>query len=196
MGRIADEQAMNDLIELVKASKSALIALAASIAASCLFVFILHGHHERRMAQIRKMESRLSAMRAENQRSRLDLEAAEKPDGRYLRFRRFLGEPDRNEWMQRLEDIYRKTGLPANLRYTLLPGRPVDERPGNHRILYHELTMEISGMDDLEFLDFMERLSADWQIPYLVEGCQIVREQETDLEIRCTLQLYSMQGRT
>ncbi len=188
---------MSDLTTLLKASKSALIALAASVAASCLLIVSLHGHLEKRESQIEKLESRLTAMRTEDQRNRLDLEAAGKLKGQYLRLTNlgFIGEPDRNDWMQRLEDIYRASRLPANLRYTFLPARAVDERSGNYRILRHELTMELSGIDDTEFLDFMERLSAEWQVPYLVQGCQIAREQETGLQIGCTLQLYSMSGK-
>ncbi len=185
---------MSDLLTLLKASRFALIALAASVATSCLLIVVLHGYNGKRQGQIEKTKNRLTAMRTEDERSRLDLGMAGKLKGQYHRLAHlgFIGEPDRNDWMQRLEDIYRTTRLPADLRYTFLPARTVDEKSGNYRILHHELTIELSGIDDLEFLDFMERLSAEWQVPYLIQGCQITREQETGLQIRCTLQLYSM----
>lgn len=195
---------MNDFFLLLKTSKAALILFTASVVVSCLLVAGLHSYRAQKQRHILQVSRQLSIMRDDSNQLRLDLEMTDRFAEKYRQLQHlgFIGEADRSGWMQRLEDIYRGTRLPSTLRYTLLPAQLINAKPGNYRngVLQHELTLELSNINDAEFLDFMARLAANWQVPYLVQGCQISRESEVKpgLQIKCTLELYSLpqKGRT
>lgn len=196
--------AMNDFFLLLKTSKAALILFTASLVFSCLLVAGLHSYRAKKQRHILQVSRQLSIMRDDNNQLRLDLEMIDRFAEKYRQLQHlgFIGEADRSGWMQRLEDIYRGTRLPATLRYALMPAQLINAKPapGNYRngVLQHELTLELSGINDEEFLNFMARLAANWQVPYLVQGCQISRESEVKpgLQIKCTLQLYSLPQKT
>ena len=187
---------MNNLFLLLKTAKTALILSTASLFVSCLIVAGLYHYRAQKQRDILQISRQLSVMRDGNNQLRLDLEMTDRFSEKFRQLQHlgFIGEADRNGWVQHLEDIYRDTHLPATLRYALLPPQLLIARPGNYRngVLQHELTLELSGINDEEFLDFMARLAADWQAPYLVQGCQISRESEAGLQIKCNLQLYSL----
>ncbi len=195
---------MNDFFLLLKSAKAALILLTASVVVSCLIVAGLHSYRSQRQQHILQVSRQLSSMRDDNNRLRHDLEMTDNLAEKYRQLQQlgFVGEADRSGWIQRLEDIYRDTRLPATLRYALLPPQLINTKPApdNYRnnVLQHELTLELSGVNDEEFLDFMAMLASHWQAPYLVQGCQISRESEVmpGLQIRCTLELYSLPEKT
>ena len=187
---------MNDLFLLLKTAKAALILFTASFFISCLMVACLYHYRAQKQQDILQISRQLSVMRDGNNQLRLDLEMTGRFSEKFLQLQHlgFIGEADRSSWVQRLEDIYRDTHLPATLHYALLPPQLISARPGDYRngVLHHDLTLELSGINDEEFLDFMASLAANWQALYLVQGCQISRESEAGLQIRCTLQLYSL----
>ncbi len=187
---------MNDLFLLLKTARAALILFTASLVVSCLLVAGLYHYRAQKQREILQVSRQLSIMRDDIHQLRLDLEMMDRFSEKFRQLQHigFIGEADRSSWMQRLEDIYRDMNLPANLHYALLPPQLISAKPGNYRngVLHHELTLELSGINDEEFLDFMTSLAADWQAPYLVQGCQISRESEPSLQIKCTLQLYSL----
>lgn len=197
---------MNDLMKLIRPAKTALVLLAASVIASCLLIASLHHDLAKKQQRILQTRRALSVLRDEADQLKRDLETTDRLAGRYRQLQQqgFIGAADRSGWVQRLEDIYRDTRLPAPLRYALSAPQPINARPVSestayrNNVLQHELTLELSGINDEEFLDFMAKLSANWQAPYLVQGCQISREPEvmSGLQIKCTLQLYSLPERS
>ncbi len=187
---------MNNFFLLLKTAKTALILFAVSLAVSCLLMAGIYSYRAQKQRAILQISRQLSIMRDGNNQLRLDLEMMGRFSEKFRQLQHigFIGEADRNRWIQRLEDIYRDMHLPATLRYTLLPPQLINAKPGDYRngVLLHELTLELSGINDEEFLDFMASLAANWQAPYLVQGCQISRESESGLQIKCILQLYSL----
>lgn len=197
---------MNDLMKLIRPAKTALVLLAVSVIASCLLIASLHHDLAKMQQRIRMTRRALSVLRDGADQLKRDLETTDKLSGKYRQLQQqgFIGAADRSGWVQRLEDIYRDTRLPAPLRYALSAPQPINARPVSgsmayrNNVLQHELTLELSGINDEEFLGFMAKLSANWQAPYLVQGCQISREPGvmSGLQIKCTLQLYSLPERS
>lgn len=117
-----------------------------------------------------------------------------------------IGEPDRDGWVQRLEALYRETHLPPTLRYTLAPPQSFPPQPADapnaylNPMTHHDLTLELSGIHETELIDFIDKLNKDWRAPYRTETCFIARNDADEpaggLQIRCTLQLFSLPGQT
>ncbi len=187
---------MNNFLSLLKSAKVSLLWFAATFAISCFLIASLHGYRVQEQIDIQKKGLQLSAIRAANNQRGLDLEMMQQKAGEYLLLQRigFIGEADRNGWIERLENIYSDTNLPATLHYALAPPKSFNAGPGSflNGIQHHDLTLEVSGIDDEEFLNFMDRLSANWQVPYLVRGCQISREPEARLRVKCDMQIYNL----
>lgn len=189
-------------IALLKHAKAALIIFALSLVTTFSVIAVLIIHKTQEQQDIQKIKKQLIDVRENIAKFTLDLKTAEQSAEQYRRLNQlgFIGDADRNGWVQRLDSIYLETHLPPTLRYTLAPPSSINSRPARaddpaaylNNVLHHDLTFELSNINDQEFLDFMKKLATDWHAPYRVEACQISRETDSGLQIKCTLQLYSL----
>jgi hypothetical protein len=198
---------MNAYGVVLKPAKAALLLLAISVVAAFIIVAGVAKYRSEKEQSILQTEQQLADTRENIRKLTFDLDSINKLAAKYkqLTLLGFIGEPDRDGWVQRLESIYRDTHLPPALRYTLAPPQlinpqavPADaEGAYRNNVSHHDLSLELSGIHEGELLDFMDKLNSDWRTPYRVEACQISRDAEviTGLQIRCTVQLYSLPGK-
>jgi len=189
---------------VLKPAKVALILFSLSVAIAFAAVAGLARYRTEKEQTILKTEQQLLSTRENIKKLSSDLDSINRLAQKYQQLTRLglIGEPDRDGWVQRLESIYRDSRLPPTLRYTLAPPQLLNPQPVpadaptayQNNVLHHDLALELSGIHDGEFLDFIARLNTDWRTPYRVETCQITREAEvtTGLQIRCTVELYSL----
>lgn len=195
---------MNAYAVVIKPAKAALALFALSIVVTLLIVAGLAHFRAEKEQSILQTKQQLSATREEISKLTYDLASINRLAQKYKRLvdMGFVGEPDRDGWVQRLESIYRDTRLPPTLRYTLAPPQLFnpqvvpDDAPLaylNH-MLHHDLNFDLSGIHDGEFLDVIDKLGSDWKTPHRVETCQISREEDerVGLQIKCTVQIYSL----
>lgn len=194
---------MKDYLAVFKPAKVTLIILMLFIA---LELFTVSGIAQYRTADekaIKQTENKLMVTRDDIRKLTYDLNSINKLAKKYQHLRSigFIGEPDRDSWLQRLEAIYGGMLLPPTMRYTLsapqlLNQQPVAIKALNYQknVLRHDIVIESSGIHDGEFLDFIGRLGADWKAPFRVETCQLTREAEVlaGLQIKCTLRIFSL----
>lgn len=192
---------------VLKPARVALILFALSVVLAFAGVTGLDSYHARKEQSIMQTEQKLAATHEDIKKLTSDLDTINRLSAKYEQLARlgFVGNPDRDAWVQQLKTIYRDTRLPPTLRYTLAPPQLINQpavpadAPAAYRnnILHHDLVLELSGINDTEFLDFIDKLNTDWQVPYRVETCQIARDQEpvSGLQIKCTLQIYSLPGK-
>jgi len=195
---------MNAYSAVLKPAKIALILFALSITVAIAAVIGLAHYRDSQELLITHTEQQLTDTRDTIKKLTYDLDSINRLAAKYQRLSRlnFVGEPGRDAWVQQLEALYRDTRLPPTLRYTLAPPQLQAPQPlpadspfaYQNNVLHHDLAVELSGIHDGEFLDFMNKLNTDWLAPYRVETCQISRDTEllTGLQIRCTLQIYSL----
>lgn len=197
---------MNAYGVVLKPAKVALILFALSVVTAFILVAGLAKYRTGKQQSILQTEQLLKSTRDNIVQLTFDLDAIHQLAEKYHRLTRlgFIGEPDRDIWVQRLETIYRDTRLPPSLRYTLAPPQLLNpqalaaDAPAAYQnnVLHHDLALELSGIHDGEFLDFISKLGYDWKTPYRFEACQIAREEAdapiTGLQIKCTVQLYSL----
>ena len=196
---------MNDYGIVLKPAKLALILFALSVAIALAAVAGLARYRAEKEQAIIQTEQQLVATRDNIKALTYDLATIKKLAQKYQQLSQlgFIGEPDRDGWVQRLETFYRDTHLPPTLRYTLAPPQLLNPQPVTGSLAYqnnvshHDLSLELSGIHEGEFLDFMDKLGKDWRAPYRVETCQMSREVEamSGLQIKCTLQVYSLPGK-
>ena len=189
---------------VLKPAKVSLILFALSVVIAFAAVVGLARYRTEKEQTILKTEQQLLFTRENIRKLSYDLNSINRLAQKYQQLTRLglIGEPDRDGWVQRLESIYRDSRLPPTLRYTLAPPQLLNPQPVpadaptayQNNVLHHDLALELSGIHDGEFLDFIARLNTDWRTPYRVETCQITREAEvtTGLQIRCTVELYSL----
>ncbi len=197
---------MNDYGFVLKPARVALILLAMSILTAFALVSALSRLRTEKEHSILQTEKQLTDTRESIRKLTFDLDTIHRLAARYQRLtkRGFIGEPDRNNWVQMLESIYRDTHLPPTLRYTLSPPALINPQhlPDEAALAYqnkvfrHDLNFELSGIHEGEFLDFTDKLSADWRTPYRIDTCRFMREEASEpiagLQINCTIQLYSL----
>jgi hypothetical protein len=198
---------MNAYEVVLKPARGALILFALSVIIAIVVVAGLARYRAAKEQAILQTEQQLNATRDNITKLTSDLDTINRLAEKYRKLTRLglVGEADRDGWVQRLETLYRDTRLPPTLRYTLAPPQLINPQPVSpdapsvylNNVTHHDLALELSGIHDGEFLDFMDKLSADWKAPYRVDTCQISREAEvlTGLQIRCTVQLYSLPGK-
>jgi len=195
---------MNAYSVVLKPARVALILFAISVVIAIAAIVGLTQYRVSQQQTLMQTERQLADTRDSIKKLTYDLDSINRLAEQYQRLSRlgFVGNPDRDSWVENLKALYRDTRLPPNLRYTLAPPQllnlqtvPADD-PAAHRnnVLHHDLALELSGIHDGEFLDFMDKLGSDWSVPYRIETCQIARDIEptTGLQIRCALQIYSL----
>ena len=201
---------MNDYGVIVKPARVLLMMLALSMLMSCLLVAALSRLRTAKVHAIGQTQQQLANTGEHIRKLTVDLNSIHRQAAQYQRLslEGFFAEPDSERWLAALDAIYRDTRLPPALRYTLAPAQLInpqavaDEAPSayRNRLLQHDLRFELSGIHEGEFLDFMDKLTRDWHSPYRVDACQFNREEDNPptagLQIKCTLQLYSMPEKT
>ncbi|MFA6971573.1 MAG: hypothetical protein WC208_09250 [Gallionella sp.] len=197
---------MNAYGIVLKPAKAALILFGLSVLIAFAAVAGLAQYRTGKEQAIKQKDQQLAATHEDIRKLTFDLDSINKLASKYrqLTFVGFIGEPDRDGWVQRLESIYRDTHLPATLRYTLAPPLLLHPQPVaagtptayQNNVLHHDLNIDLSAIHEGELLDFMEQLATDWRAPYRLETCQMsraeVNEPITGLQIKCTVQLYSL----
>lgn len=200
---------MNAYGVVLKPAKLSLILFFLSVVLAFVIVTGLDRYRSEKELSIFKTQQKLSETRGIINKLTFDLDTINRLKTKYKRLEDlgFIGDPDRDGWVQRLESIYRDTRLPPTMRYTLAPPQPLNpqpvspDAPSAHRnnVLHHDLNIELSGIHEGEMLDFMEKLNGEWRTPYRIETCQIARGEAAEpiagLKIRCTVQLYSLPGK-
>lgn len=198
---------MNAYAILLKPARVALVVFALSIAMALAAVVGLAHYRGKEEQAILKTAQQLTYTRETIRALTFDLDSINRLAARYRRLSQlgFIGEADRDGWVARLEAAYRDTRLPPTLRYTLAPPQllnqttlPADAPAAyQNNILHHDLELELSGIHEGEFLDFIDRLNTDWRAPYRVDTCQMARDEAvtTGLQIKCTVQMYSLPGK-
>lgn len=195
---------MSQYAEILKPSRVALILFALSVIIAVAVVAGLAQYRSAKEQTISQMEGKLGSTRDQIRRLTYDLDSINRLAEKYRQIGQlgFIGEADRDAWMERLEVIYRNMHLPPTLRYTLAPPQLLNQQAADtaldyqKNILHHDLAIELSDIHEGELLDFIGRLNTGWQTPYRVESCHITREalggQITGLKIKCTLQIFSL----
>ena len=193
---------MNAYAAVLKPARFALLLFACTAAATLAAVIGLHNYRMNSELAIAQAEKGLSETRRKIGTQRTDLDAIARLAAQYRRLVQygFIGEAPRDDWVARLEQIYRDTRLPPTLKYTLQPPQPIQISPADgplayrNGVLQHDLELELSGIHEGEFLDFADRLKAEWQAPYRIEACRMARAGDAlaGLEIRCTVRLFSL----
>lgn len=193
---------MSAYAAVLKPARLALMLFACSTAATLATVIGLHHYRNRSELAIAQAEKKLAETRRTIGAQRTDLDAIARLSARYRSLVQdgFIGEAPRDDWVARLEALYRDTQLPPTLKYTLLPPQPMQTPPVDgplsyrNGVLQHDLELELSGIHEGEFLDFADRLQTDWQAPYRIETCRMARTGNAlaGLEIRCTVRLFSL----
>lgn len=200
---------MNAYAVVLKPAKISLILFFLSVVVAFVIVIGLDKYRGEKELSILKTQQKLSETRESIRKLSFDLDTINRLKAKYKRLSElgFIGEPDRDGWVQRLESIYRDTRLPPTLRYTLAPPQPLNPQPvaqdlptaHQNNVLHHDLNLELSGIHEGEMLDFMEKLGEDWRTPYRIENCQIARgdagEPIAGLQIKCTVHIYSLPGK-
>jgi hypothetical protein len=195
---------MNAYGVVLKPARFTLILFALSVILAFIVVAGLDRYRIEKEQRILTTEKRLSDTREEIRKLTFDLDSIKKLAAKYKKLSElgFIGEADRDGWVQRLDNLYRDTRLPPTLRYTLAPPQPINpqtlapDSPSSYQnnVSHHDLALEIAGIHEVELIDFMNKLKSDWKTPYRVETCQIAREAEVlaGLQIKCTVQVYSL----
>lgn len=197
---------MNAYAIVLKPARMALTFFALSIVAAFIVVLGLNKYRIQKEQLILQTKQQLAQTRENIRQLTVDLDTINRLAAKYRKLAEtgFIGEPDRDGWVQRLESVYRDTRLPPTLRYTLAPPQLINPQPVPadapaaylNNVLHHDLALELSGIHEGEMLDFMAQLNTGWRAPYRVDACQIARgeagEPITGLQIKCTAQLYSL----
>ncbi len=197
---------MNAYVVVLKPAKAELTLFVLSVVIATSAVLGLAKLRAEKEQSILQTGQQLAAARDNIKKLTFDLDSIKRLTTKYQRLTRlgFVGEPDRDGWVQRLEAIYRNTRLPPNLRYTLAPPQlfhpqPLaDEMPTAYlnRISHHGLNLELSGIHEIELIDLIEKLNNEWHAAYRTEACQIARDEANEplggLQIHCTLELFSL----
>lgn len=193
---------MNDYWIVLKPAKLAVILLMLSVALSLAAVTGLTRYRSAKEQTLIQTGQQLFAMRDNIKALTSDLDTINKLAEKYRQLVRlgFIGEPNRDGWVQRLETLYLEMHLPPNLRYTLSTPQlitPQSDSPAYlDNVLHHDLNMELSTIHEEELIDFIEKISNDWQVPYRFETCQMARDSAEEpisgLQIKCILQIYSL----
>lgn len=194
---------MKDSRLVLEPAKGALIVCALSMMLALVIGIGLAKYHTAKEGLFAQREGGLQGTRSEIETLTTDLASldAHLTTFTHLSGIGLIGDPERDLWVQNLEAIYNGLGLPPTLRYTLAPPQPlVDPQdaasgeipPAAANALRHDLAIELSGIHDEEFLGFIKRLRTDWQTPFRIESCQMSREAETGLQIKCVLRLFSL----
>lgn len=195
---------MNAYAVVLKPARLALMLFGLSMLAAFIVVAGLAHYRAEKELSILKTEKLLEQTRENVSKLTSDLDTVNRLAAKYrqLSLTGFVGEPDRDGWVQRLESIYRDTRLPPTLRYTLAPPQLLNPQPvpadapiaHQNNVTHHDLSLELSGIHEEELIDFIGKLGTDWRAPYRVDNCQIAREAQViaGLQIKCTVQLYSL----
>ncbi len=195
---------MNDYWIRLKPARTALILFALSLLIALTIIIGLVHYRSALESDITQTEQKLDSVRSNIKTLHYDLDSISRYATKYQQLTQlgFTSKPDRDAWIQHLDAIYRETGLPPTLRYTLAPPQLMEHGPHqensplayrNH-VLHHDLSIELSDIHEGELLKFFEKLNAEWQIPFRVESCQIVREEQatTAPHIKCTLKIFTL----
>ncbi|MDD2721762.1 MAG: hypothetical protein PHH47_10705 [Gallionella sp.] len=195
---------MNAYRVVLKPARAALILFALSVVIAIAVVIGLAHFRTTQEQAIMQTEQQLTDTRDEIRKLTYDLDSINQLAEKYQRLARLglVGKPDRDAWVENLKNLYRDTRLPPTLRYTLAPAQLMSTQPVPaddpkaylNNVLFHDLTLELSAIHDVEFLDFMGKLNQEWNAPYRLETCHIAREvaPTSGLQIRCVLQIYSL----
>lgn len=194
---------MKDIYLFLRPAKGALSLCALSLTFSFAMAIGLNQYNTAKAQAIARDEVELQGARRKVQTLAADLAVLEAhlESFKQLVDIGLIGDPDRDLWVQKFEAIYQTLDLPPTLRYVLAPPQlHTDIRitaPGamplsQIKALRHDLNVELSGIHEGEFLAFIDTLRTDWQTPFRLETCQMKRQPEAGLQIKCTLRLFSL----
>ncbi|MDD4928602.1 MAG: hypothetical protein PHP85_04915 [Gallionella sp.] len=197
---------MNAYGAVIKPARTALILFAVSVALSFAAVVGIAKYRAQKERSVLQSEQQLAATRDNIRKLTYDMDSINRLAAKYKKLTAlgFIGEPDRDGWVQGIESLYRDTHLPPTLRYTLATPQLLNPQilPEDNNLAYqnnishHDLAFELSTIHEGEFLDFMESIGRNWQIPYRIDTCQMSRDEAdqpiTGLKIKCTVQIYSL----
>lgn len=194
---------MKNLRLLLGPAKGPLLLCCLSMVLALSLVLGLAHYRKAREAACALGEAELQGAQSEIHSLGDDLAALEAHLASFNRLLRIglIGEPEREAWVQSLETIYKTLDLPPTLRYSLAPPRPLAGEDtqvegaapsSSTNPLCHDLDIELTGIHEGEFLSFIDRLRTDWQTPFRIETCQMMRESETGIGVKCTLRLFSL----
>jgi len=193
---------MTSYRDILKAARTPLTMLVATLlAAGGALVWLSHAHGVA-LGRYALAQGTLQGVQSELQTLTFDLDSLETQLTSFKELSRIglIGDPDREAWIEGLKAIYESLGLPATLRYSLAapkalaaPSPAPDPVLGTEsNALKHELLVELSGIHEEELLAFLRALKTQWQAPFRVEACDINRDNDAGLLIKCTLSLFSL----
>lgn len=160
--------------------RRSVLAVCASALASAV---ILYGsgeyaesaRNERRDAQNMLDDARNRLMTALQDRENMSIYA-----GGYgaLIERKIIGDDQRLDWMEGLENIRRKN-LVADFRYSIAPQKIYASQPpidgGNFDIRYSEMKLQFDLLHEVQLLDFFDALRTGIKGRYRLDGCTLQR---------------------
>ncbi len=192
---------MKNYQSIFRHSRISIIVFSISVLLCVGSVAVVSRLNTQAASALARQQSALQATRSEIQTLTGDIESIEThlTGFKHLANLGLVGEPRREFWVERLEAIHKQSGLPPTLRYILNPPKPHSDGSPNAQTdistaeaLDHDLQIELSGIHEIEFLTFTDKLSSDWMAPFRIEQCDLHRGNEQGLQVNCTIRLFSL----
>ncbi len=193
---------MKKYLPLLKLAKNALVLFAlTSLLSIGLIVALLHYNTAREEA-LAETEATVQTKQTETRTltDNLNMLKNHQAEFDHLITIGLVGNPNRANWVEQFETLYRDLKLPLTLRYSLETPRPLSEsgstpQGSQANVLRHELSIELSDLHEEEFLSFVHKLNTSWNAPFRVNQCDMTLNSTTKLEIKCALRLFSLQSK-
>lgn len=190
---------MKKYLPLIKLAKNALLVFALTSLLSIGLIVVLLNYNTTQEVSLGETEATLQTKQSETQTltDNVNMLKNHQAEFDHLINIGLVGTPNRANWVEQFEAIYRDLRLPLTLRYSLEAPRPLAE-PGSTpqasqaNVLRHELSIELSDLHEEEFLSLIDKLRTNWNAPFRVNSCDMTRSSATKLEMKCALRLFSL----
>ncbi len=194
---------MKKYLPLLKLAKNALILLALTSLLSIGLIIALLNYNTTQEEGLIETSATVQTKQTETQTlaNNLNMLKNHQAEFDHLRNIGLIGNPNRANWVEQFEALYRDLKLPLTLRYSLETPRPLSEsgstpQASQANVLRHELSIELSDLHEEEFLSFVDKLNTRWNAPFRINSCDMTRSSATKLEIKCALRLFSLQAKS
>ncbi len=194
---------MKKYLPLLKLAKNALVLFALTSLLSIGLIVALLNYNTTREEALAETEATVQTKQTETQTltNNLNMLKNHQAEFDHLINIGLVGNPNRANWVEQFETLYRDLKLPLTLRYSLETPRPLSESTSTAQVsqanvLRHELSIELSDLHEEEFLSFVDKLNTSWNAPFRVNSCDMTRSSATKLEIKCALRLFSLQAKS
>lgn len=161
-----------------------ILAVCVSSLASAILLYSSGEYAESARSDLRNAQDRLTGARNRLAGAFQDRENMAVYAGEYgaLIERNIIGDDQRLEWMEGLENIRRENRV-TGFRYSIAPQKNFVSQPpidsGNFDIRYSEMKLQFDLLHEAQLLDFFDALRAGIKGWYLLENCALQRSAAT-----------------